>query len=98
MNKKLFFLMVVLFVISFNVSAQLAGKKFQTSFEDQGIFNLAFSDNSYELSDKAGNILLKGVYTIEQKTITFTDTEAQCRAPKIKKGNMSFYLMVKNYH
>ena len=92
MNKKIFFLIAALFVISFNVSAQLAGKKFQTSFEDQGIFNLAFSENNYELSDMAGNILLKGVYTIEQKTITFTDTEGPMSCPKDQKGKYEFLL------
>jgi hypothetical protein len=90
MYTKMFLLLVLLFAISFNVNAQLEGKKFLTDYNGTSVFYLEFKSDSYELSDSGGNILLKGVYTVEDKIITFTDTEGPMSCPSDQTGRYEF--------
>ncbi len=77
-------------MISISASAQLQGKKFSANLEGIGKINLEFKEDSYELSTPAAVVLVKGNYKIEDKKITFTDTEGPIACQQNVKGEYEF--------
>lgn len=82
--------LLILPLIFHSYKSQLEGKKFLTNYNGTSVFYLEFKSDSYELSDSGGNILLKGVYTVEDKIITFTDTEGPMSCPSDQTGKYEF--------
>jgi proline iminopeptidase len=86
MKIKTLFWVITLLTVSFNVNAQVAGKKFQTNLEGIGTITMEFKASTYELSDSGGIKLVEGNYTIEGEIITFIDTKGSMACEPDVKG------------
>ncbi len=90
MKTKLFFLILLSIMMSLSANAQLQGKKFSATLEGIGEINLEFKEKVYELSTPAAVVIVKGNYKIEDKKITFTDTEGPIACQKNVNGEYEF--------
>lgn len=90
MKTKLFFITLLSIMMSINVSAQLHGKKFTADLEGIDKINLEFKEKLYELSTPADVVIVKGDYKIEDKKITFNDTEGPIACQQNIKGKYEF--------
>ncbi len=81
---------MIFFTGSIFANAQLAGKKFKLSMEQNGMFYLEFKKATYELTNPMGDIAVKGNYKIEKDFIEFTDIEGQMACPEDYVGKYRF--------
>ncbi|HKI89263.1 MAG TPA: hypothetical protein VKA38_09565 [Draconibacterium sp.] len=92
MKTNAIFLFLILFAITVCANAQLAGKKFKITTEQNGTFYLLFEKNTYELIISMGDAAVKGTYKIEGKTISFIDKEGEMACPEENVGKYKFSL------
>ena len=92
MKTKVIFLALMLFAFAICANAQLTGKKFKLTTEQNGIFYLSFGDGTYELTNPMGNTAVKGTYKIEGSTLSFADKEGEMACPPEDIGKYKFSL------
>ncbi|WP_321372277.1 hypothetical protein [uncultured Draconibacterium sp.] len=90
MKTKVLLLILFSIMMSVSVSAQFQGKKFSANLDGIGKINLEFKEEFYELSTPAAVVVVKGNYKIEEKKITFNDTEGPIACQKSVNGEYEF--------
>lgn len=90
MKSKTIFLILIIAAFSFNVKAQLAGKKFELKMEQMGTFYLEFLETDYLLTNPMGDVAVKGTYKIEDDMLHLTDKVGQMACPENQTGKYKF--------
>lgn len=90
MKTKTIVIFLFLTAFSFNVNAQLNGKKFELKTEQMGTFYLEFQETNYFLTNPMGDVAVKGTYKIEDEILHFTDKEGPMACPENQIGKYKF--------
>jgi|GEM_PF-3488233 len=95
MKTKVVFLFLIMVAFSFNVKAQIKGKKFELKTEQMGTLVWSFNTSKYVIIAQTGDTIVNGNLKIEKDTIVLTNEKGQQACPEGSVGKYKFSVLNK---
>lgn len=95
MKTKTVFLFLIMVAFSFNIKAQIKGKKFELKTEQMGTLVWSFNMSKYVIIAQTGDTLVNGNLKIENDTIVLTNEKGQQACPEGSVGKYKFSILNK---
>jgi len=95
MKTKTVFLFLIMVAFSFNIKAQIKGKKFELKTEQMGTLVWSFSVAKYSILSQAGDTIVIGDMKIEKDTIVLSNEKGQQACPESSVGKYKFTIIDK---
>jgi hypothetical protein len=95
MKTKTVFFSLIIVAFSFNVKAQITGKKFELKTEQMGTLIWSFNAPKYAIIIQKGDTLVNGDLKIEKDTIVLTNEKGQQACPEGSVGKYKFSILNK---
>ena len=95
MKTKTVFLFLITVAFSFNIEAQIKGKKFELKTEQMGTLVWSFNESKYSILSQTKDTIVIGDMKIEKDTIVLTNEKGQQACPEGSVGKYRFSILNK---